>query len=358
MNTVLGAITGNWLDIFNVVYEAGSKIYASVKDWFEKTLGTIVKTANDILGTWSPFWGTAVAETVTGVTNINTKVTTGLTETKNTFSTSGVLINSGWLSTFSTLGATTNAGNAVIHDSIVRGMAGNAGTVASEGGVMGTSWLSTFNQMNGITSAGMSATLSTVNTGMGGVVGAVSTHSSQMPPIYDSAWDRIQAISAARAASVKAAILASTAAAIAAAKKKYDDWNAICHTDSAVECDSCAVDSGGSTCSYDCASDNCSGDNSSCGSYSSDCWGGGGCDTAHAEGGIATKATRGTFGEAGPEALIPLPRYLKDLGEGKTTGSPNITININAPIYGIDDLNKAIDSALKQVQRNIKSMGG
>ena len=63
----------------------------------------------------------------------------------------------------------------------------------------------------------------------------------------------------------------------------------------------------------------------------------------HAAGGIATKATLGVIGEAGPEAIIPLSR-LGEFGGGTTTN--NIVINMPAGSNGQDVVN-----ALQDYQR-------
>ena len=46
-----------------------------------------------------------------------------------------------------------------------------------------------------------------------------------------------------------------------------------------------------------------------------------------AQGGIATRATLGIFGEAGPEAIIPLPKLGEMLGGGRGGSNINVTIN-------------------------------
>jgi hypothetical protein len=51
----------------------------------------------------------------------------------------------------------------------------------------------------------------------------------------------------------------------------------------------------------------------------------GGLGTLMADGGVVTRATTITAGEAGPEAIIPLDR-MKDFGMG---GGGNVTINVN-----------------------------
>jgi phage-related minor tail protein len=50
----------------------------------------------------------------------------------------------------------------------------------------------------------------------------------------------------------------------------------------------------------------------------------GGLGTLMADGGVVTRATTITAGEAGPEAIIPLDR-MKDFG----MGGNNVTINVN-----------------------------
>jgi hypothetical protein len=62
-----------------------------------------------------------------------------------------------------------------------------------------------------------------------------------------------------------------------------------------------------------------------------------------AEGGIVTKPTLALIGEAGPEAVVPL-------GKGGVGMNQGITVEINAPIYGVMDLESAIDQAIRRAQ--------
>lgn len=80
-----------------------------------------------------------------------------------------------------------------------------------------------------------------------------------------------------------------------------------------------------------------------------------GSTISFAEGGIVTKPTRALVGEAGPEAIIPLPGYLK--GGGGGMGAINVTLNIGN-VYGIDDLDAAIRSAFENLQWRIRAAGG
>jgi hypothetical protein len=84
-----------------------------------------------------------------------------------------------------------------------------------------------------------------------------------------------------------------------------------------------------------------SGYNQLMGSFYGGGWnpGGGGTYASHwATGGVFTKPTLGVIGEAGPEAVVPLSR-----GGGIGGG---LTININAPVYGVMDLEMTIQSAI------------
>lgn len=62
-----------------------------------------------------------------------------------------------------------------------------------------------------------------------------------------------------------------------------------------------------------------------------------------AAGGIVTKPTLAMIGEAGPEAVVPLGKGGFGMGQG-------ITIQINAPVYGVHDLESAIDNAIRRSQ--------
>lgn len=61
-----------------------------------------------------------------------------------------------------------------------------------------------------------------------------------------------------------------------------------------------------------------------------------------ASGGIVMKPTLALIGEAGPEAVVPL-------GKGGAMGG--IHVHINAPVYGVDDLIRTIDRALKRANQ-------
>ncbi len=59
-------------------------------------------------------------------------------------------------------------------------------------------------------------------------------------------------------------------------------------------------------------------------------------------------------GEGGESEFVSITPKSK-MGGGSSGG---VTINFNAPIYGIDDLQRAIDSAMQQVYRNVRALGG
>lgn len=63
-----------------------------------------------------------------------------------------------------------------------------------------------------------------------------------------------------------------------------------------------------------------------------------------ATGGIVRQPTLALIGEAGPEAVVPLSGPNAPRGGGLG----GVTININAPVYGVDDLIYTIDRALKR----------
>ena len=93
--------------------------------------------------------------------------------------------------------------------------------------------------------------------------------------------------------------------------------------------------------------------------YDGGAWGNGGWTNSgwsdwepgyYAEGGIFSKPTLGVIAEAGPEAVVPLDKY--------GFGGAAVTINFNAPIYGVSDLETAIDKALNRVIWNVRSLGG
>ena len=63
-----------------------------------------------------------------------------------------------------------------------------------------------------------------------------------------------------------------------------------------------------------------------------------------ATGGIVTSPTVALIGEAGPEAVIPISK-MASMGKGDTH---NITVNINAPVYGVMDLEMAIREAVSR----------
>lgn len=67
-----------------------------------------------------------------------------------------------------------------------------------------------------------------------------------------------------------------------------------------------------------------------------------------ATGGIVTKPTMAFIGEKGPEAVVPLNRGMPGMGQG-------ITIQINAPIYGVTDLESTINQAIARAQMGYSS---
>lgn len=78
--------------------------------------------------------------------------------------------------------------------------------------------------------------------------------------------------------------------------------------------------------------------------------------TAHAQGGMAM------VGEAGPE-LVYLPKGSEVKTAGQTRNilgqdKPNITININSPIYGVDQLDRVINKSIDQALTRAATFGG
>lgn len=64
-----------------------------------------------------------------------------------------------------------------------------------------------------------------------------------------------------------------------------------------------------------------------------------------AAGGLVTRPTLALIGEAGPEAVIPLNRAPIGVRGGNDGG---VTVNINAPVFGVDDLIFVLDRALRR----------
>lgn len=71
----------------------------------------------------------------------------------------------------------------------------------------------------------------------------------------------------------------------------------------------------------------------------------------HADGGVATRATLGVFGEAGPEALIPLPADWRN-GGGIGGGSTTVVLNVTGFMGpgAEDQLATVVQAALKRMQ--------
>jgi len=66
---------------------------------------------------------------------------------------------------------------------------------------------------------------------------------------------------------------------------------------------------------------------------------------AMAEGGIVRRPTLAMIGERGPEAVTPL--------DDLPTGEPiQITINLNGPVFGMRDFQRAIEQAVGQAARS------
>ena len=65
-----------------------------------------------------------------------------------------------------------------------------------------------------------------------------------------------------------------------------------------------------------------------------------------ASGGIVTRPTLAMIGEAGPEAVVPLNKS-GQLGMGQ---GQSVTIQINAPIYGVEDLERTIRDMMSREQ--------
>jgi hypothetical protein len=65
-----------------------------------------------------------------------------------------------------------------------------------------------------------------------------------------------------------------------------------------------------------------------------------------AKGGIATRPTRATIGEAGPEAVIPLDKY--------NMGRDNISISVNGKRYGKDEFNRKIEQAVNKYGTKVR----
>jgi hypothetical protein len=86
--------------------------------------------------------------------------------------------------------------------------------------------------------------------------------------------------------------------------------------------------------------------------------------TGQASGGFLTKQHGGEVfpgvpymvGEAGTELFVP--REHGRIVPNNALGGTNVTINFNAPVYGVDDLEKAIDLALQRLRWHIRSIGG
>lgn len=62
-----------------------------------------------------------------------------------------------------------------------------------------------------------------------------------------------------------------------------------------------------------------------------------------ASGGIVTKPTLAMIGEAGPEAVVPLKNGMGGMGQG-------VVININAPLYGVADLERTFRDLMSREQ--------
>ena len=71
-----------------------------------------------------------------------------------------------------------------------------------------------------------------------------------------------------------------------------------------------------------------------------------------AEGGIATKPTFGTFGERGPEALIPLDRFNGLTGGDTNTVEINITVEGNASEETVQEITEAVAEELNKQLTN------
>ena len=67
-----------------------------------------------------------------------------------------------------------------------------------------------------------------------------------------------------------------------------------------------------------------------------------------ASGGIVTKPTLAMIGEAGPEAVVPLKNGMGGMGQG-------VTININAPVYGVSDLERTFRDMMAREQMGYSS---
>lgn len=65
-----------------------------------------------------------------------------------------------------------------------------------------------------------------------------------------------------------------------------------------------------------------------------------------AAGGIVTQPTLAMIGEAGPEAVVPLNKS----GQFDTGPGMNVTIQVNAPIYGVQDLERTIRDMMSREQ--------
>jgi hypothetical protein len=64
-----------------------------------------------------------------------------------------------------------------------------------------------------------------------------------------------------------------------------------------------------------------------------------------AAGGIVTGPTLAMIGEAGPEAVVPLN------GRHGFGGGQTIVVNVNAPVYGVNQLEDVVVSALDRANR-------
>lgn len=90
--------------------------------------------------------------------------------------------------------------------------------------------------------------------------------------------------------------------------------------------------------------------------------GGGGGIKFFAKGGIIDKPTNAIMGEAGAEAVVPLPdgRSIPVIMNGASGGATNIVVNVNSPQAGTDGrmLGKQISEAIKAEMANQRRVGG
>ncbi len=377
MRIIKDVVTLNWLDIGKATDEMGSKIWESIKDYFGKVATSIseIMTAiwNKIVEIWTGIWnylfgGSIIPDIYNAFVEWFTKIRDGITQTWNTIKTTTETtwssIQSSLTSIWNEIKATAETVWTTMKDAIIATWTALRNSVAGawvavQSALQGawdtiksaaqTTWTAIQNVFTSISISGAS-----VAGAWSGIGSSLSSTWNSWISAAQSAYSKLQSIWASMSSGGPSTSGGggggSYGSGLATVTVQYSNTaNGIQYSgsiDNAPAGKSGTV--GGTVSSVDEMI-------ASIGQYygSVAVIGNGVQLAAKGFEGWVNRPTPFIMGEGGePEYVSITPRSKMNGGSG------SITININAPVFGVDDLDRKIESAIQEIRRNVRSLGG